>query len=225
MQLVYFRVELEFAEKSHLSSPAENVYRALTGKKPYKSEIAEPGAHISLSDQKVDIRWRFDKCRIILEDASSLEHCVETVLLWLSQIDKVAPMGKIASTEVTTYWLLPTPSYDFASLERKYRAKMIANNADILKGTFDSSVILDIGIDNYILHHQSGAMEPQQLLEEHLVFKPDEVPKVFLFLWASITNQDEVKYSKDGMHKQLSALFNHCMSHSNAFGQIWKEAL
>lgn len=225
MQLVHFGVELKFAEKSHLPSPAENVYRALTGKKPDKSKVIEPGAHISAADVRVDILWRFDKCKIILEDASSLERCVETALLWLNQIEKVAPIGKLDNTEVSTYWLLPAPSYDFASLERKYREKMIANNEDILKGTFDSSVILDIGINDCILHHQSGAMKRQQLLEEYLAFKSDKLPEVFLFLETNIINKDKVAYSKDGMHKRLSAFFNHCMSHSNAFGQIWKEAL
>ena len=225
MQLVHFSVELEFAEKRHLPSPAKNVYRALSGKKPDKGEVVEPGAHISLSDKRVDIRWRFDRCRVILEDASSLKRCVETVLLWLSQIDKVAPMGEIDSTKVTTCWLLPTPRYDFASLERKYREKMIVSNKDILKGTFDCSVMFDADIGDCKLYHQSGAMEHQQLLKNYLFFKPDEVHEVFLFLLARVTNEDKVEYSKGGMHKQLSALFNHCMSHSNAFDQIWKEAL
>lgn len=225
MQLVHFSVELKFAEAGQLSSPAEKVFRAITGKKPDKSKVVEPGAHVSVSDARVDILWYFNKCKIILEDVSSLERCVETALLWLSQIDKVAPTGKIDSTGVTTYWLLPAPSYDFASLERKYREKMIVNNEDILKGTFDSSIVLDIGISDCILHHQSGAMKRQQLLEDYLTFKPDEVPEVFLFLEANIINEDKVKYSKDGMRKRLSAFFEHCMSHSNAFGQIWKEAL
>ena len=225
MQLVHFSVELKFEEKSQLPSPAEKVYRAITGKKPNKSKVVEPGAHISASDIRVDISWHFDKCKIILEDKSNLEQCVETVLIWLNQIDKVAPMGKIDSTRVTTYWLMPAPSYDFASLEQKYREKMIADNKDILTGTFDSSIILDIGISDCTLHHQSGAMKRQQLLEEYLSFKPDEVPEVFLFLEADIINEGKVEYSKEGMRKRLSALFEHCMSHSNAFGQIWKEVL
>ncbi|MCJ7631390.1 hypothetical protein MUP77_03165 [Candidatus Bathyarchaeota archaeon] len=225
MQLIHFSVELKFAEKNQLPSRAENVYEALSGKKPEKRKVVEPDTHVSLTDKRVDVRWRFDRCRVILEDVSSLKRCVETVLFWLNQIDKAAPMGGIDSTKVVTYWLLPTPSYDFASLVRKYREKMIISNKDILEGVFDCSVMFDADIGNCRLYHQSGAMERQQLLSNYLFFKPDEMPEVFLFLFASVINNDKVEYSKDAMHKQLSALFNHCMSHSNAFGQIWKEVL
>ena len=226
MHLVHFAVDLDFAEETRLPSPAETVYKTITGQKARKSaRPAEPGVHVEMAGEKVDIRWRQEACKIVVEHTPSPEYCVETVLSWLSQINKVARMGKISSTKVVTHWLLPAPDYDFASLERKYREKMIAGSEDILKGTFDSSAILDIHIGDCILHHQSGSMDPEQLLEDFLLFKPDEVPKVFLFLFASVTSEKVVEYSEDGMRQHLITLFGHCKSHSDVFGQIWEGVL
>lgn len=225
MRLLNFALELQFEESSRVSSSAENVYRAITGKRPDKSKVSEPGTHIKIRDKKVDIRWRFNECRISMEDISGTEKCVERSLLWLGEINKVAPIGKMSSTEVITIWLLPVSGQDFSSLELRYRERMIGASGDILKGTFDSSVILDIDIDGCVLHHQSGPMNREQLIEEYRIFEIADAPEISLFLWASIINERKLEYSKSNMSERISSLLGHCKYHSELFEKIWKGVL
>lgn len=225
MQLLSFETKVELTEEIRVPSLSQRVHRAITGGAPTKEEkTAEPGVHIRMTKRKVVIDWDTSQCTITLEHITSPENCIETTLSLLSNIDAVAPINQLNSRTIITCWLLPTPNYDFPSLERRYRETMIVRQP-IQKGTFDSSVILDIRANRWILHHQSGAMGIKQLSDDFLLFKPKGVPKVFLFLLASITEEKVVQYSSKEMRDFLAKSFKLCKSHSNAFEQIWEGVL
>jgi len=168
MQLVHFSVELEFDERTQSHTPAHKVFSALGGKTP-KIQPREPGANIRREKQKIIINWQYEKCVIGLEKTEDPIECMRIMTQLMETIDNVAPIGKLRSTNIVTEWILPAPQHDFASLNELYMRTMISPK-EFMQGTYDSSVILDNEIDDFIIHHQSGPMMQKQLLEQYLVY-------------------------------------------------------
>lgn len=184
----------------------------------------ERGARLEVSKDKVSVIWQPTFCRIRIENVSNLKYCIDRIMSFLGEIDKVAPIGEVSSRIFITYWILPAPNYNFASLERKYRDTMIVEN-DISNVAYDSSVILDISADGRTLHHQSGAMAPPQLQQTHLAFKLDNLPKAFIFLEASILDNNVIQYLREEMHSFMESSLSDCISHSKLFGEFWEGRL
>ncbi len=225
MRLVQFGIRLDFAEERRIYTLAQKVREVIIGRIPSERKPPyELGSLIPVSKKKLAIIWEPQWCLIALEDVSNLDKSIETILTTLEQINSAAPIYKLNERRVSTYWILPAPNYDFPSLEQKYREIMIAQN-EISNLASDSSVILDIEMGEWILHHQSGAMWPQQLLDDYLQFKPDDIPKAFLFLEASIMEQKVLEYSTKETQDHLLRSFNYCKSHSDGFARIWEGIL
>ena len=226
MRLVQLGIRLNFAEEGRIYTLGQKVYTAITGEFPSKPapEYTE-GFKLRVSKRKLAIIWNPRRCIVASEDVSNLDKCIETILTALEQITSAAPIYKLNERHVVTYWILPAPNYDFPSLEQKYRAIMIAQN-EVTGIAYDSSTVLDIRIGDWILHHQSGAMGPQQLLEgNYLQFKVDDIPKAFLFLEASIMEKKVLEYSSEDTRDYLARSLDYCKSHSDAFYQIWEGIL
>ena len=143
----------------------------------------------------------------------------------LETINNIAPIGDLSErASLVTFWLLPTKILDFKSLELKYR-ETIMTKQSLWNKTFDSSVILDVRVGNYILHHQSGAMKKSQLQDEYIEFKLRDIPNVFIFLMASISSKKMVTYKSNEINNFLKDSFEHCSQHSKLFENIWRELL
>jgi len=220
LRLVQFGIRLDFAEERRIYTIGQRVYEAITGEVQSKAkpEYGE-GIKLRATKRKLAILWNSLWCVIALEDVSNLDRCIETILATLEQISSAAPIYKLNKRRVITYWILPAPNYDFPSLGQKYRERMIAKN-EISSLAYDSSAVFDIRMGEWILHHQSGPMWPQQLLGDYLQFKPDDIPKAFLFLEASILDERVVEYSSEDTRKYLVASLDYCKSHSDAFDRI-----
>lgn len=225
MRLVHLETIIDFAGEIWEYSLKQKVYKAITGRMPRETEKRlDQDVFVRSPKKKLAVRWNTESFSAMLEQVSSVDYFSETIILLLDRINAVAPIDKLKCRTLVTYWLLPAPNYNFSALERKYRETMIVQKP-ICQDTIDSGVILDINISDGILHHQSGAMDIRQLSDDYVLFKLDGVPKVFLFLWASIQDEKVVKYSKDEMQNYLLRSFNHCKSHSEAFEQIWEGVL
>jgi len=221
---VQFGLRLRFTEEIRRYSLSYEILTTLGGKISEPERISERGVRLLLNEDKVSVIWAPTHCEIRVENVSDKEHCIDRVISVLETINSVAPIEELRDSRFLTYWILPTPQYDFLSLERKYRDMMIVEN-DISNAAYDSSVILDISADKWTLHHQSGVMEPQQLMQEYLRFKRDDVPKTFLFLEASIFNKNVVKYSKEAIHTFMTKSLEYCVSHMEEFNRIWEGRL
>ena len=79
--------------------------------------------------------------------------------------------------------------------------------------------------DKWILHHQSGPMESQQLQQEYLRFKLDNVPKSFIFLEATTMDNNVIQYSRGEMHSFMERSLENCVSHMEEFNRIWERCL
>ena len=225
MRLAQFGIRLDFAEERRIYTVGQKVYEAITGEIPSEHEPPyTPGILIRASKRKLTTAWNPERCLIALEDVSDLNKCIETILITLEQINTVAPIYKLSKRNISTYWILPAPDYDFPSLEQKYREIMIAQN-EISSLSADSSVIFDIKVGEWTLHHQSGAMLPEQLLDRYLQFKAADIPKAFLFLEASIEDEKVVEYSSEDTRNYLVTSLDYCKSHSDAFHRIWEGIL
>jgi len=220
MQLVQFSAELEFDKSTKPYTPAHRVFSAFGGKTP-KIQPREPGANIRDEKEKIIINWQYEKCAIRFEKTEDPIECMSIMTRLMETIDSAVPIGKLQSTKVITEWILPAPQNDFASLSELYMRKMIAPN-EFMKGTYDSSIVLDIKMGDFILHHQSGPMERKQLLEQYLVYKHDNLPKVLIFLYTIATYAKVVNYNKKEMHNIIENAFRVCERHSSEFGKIWE---
>ena len=224
MRLVHLEIRVDFAEEIEEYSLEQKVYKAITGKMPRELEQkTKQPVLIRSPKRKQTVEWDTESCGVVLEEVPDINNFLKLVILLLDNINAVAPIGKLSRRNLITHWLLPAPNYDFKALEQKYRETIMVPKP-FCQGTVDSSIILDISVRDGILHHQSGAMWPQQL-DDYLYFKAADIPKAFLFLWASIEEKKMVNYSSEEMQNYLLMSFNHCKSHSEAFERIWEGIL
>lgn len=214
-------------EEPFITPPvSQQVFEALGGRPEILAARVETreGVNIKVAEKKMLVSWNPTGCRITMENISDRDHCLKMILSSLQRIDSVAPIGKLSVNRFFTHWILPTPKYDFVSLERKYREAMIVPS-DITRGTYDSSIILDIKVGKLTLHHQSGVMEPKQLHKSYLKYKLDNIPEVFLFLEASIQEDKVVQYADEEMKSFLASSMEICNSHSEVFNKFWEGLL
>ena len=224
MQPVQFGLWLQFVEEIRGHSLSYQVLTTLGGKLTEPERIPERGVRFRLDQDKVSIIWTPTYCFITSENVSDKKHHIDRIVSVLEIINRVATIGKLSTRRFQTYWILPTPQYDFVSLERKYRETMITQN-EVTNAAYDSSTFFDIREDKWILHHQSGAMEPQQLQGSYLRFKLDNVPKTFIFLEATILDKNVIQYSKGETHSFMESSLERCVSHMKKFNQIWEKCL
>ena len=225
MRLIHLQIELDFAEEFHSYSISEQMYKELTGRLPRAvEESPEPGIILRSLKRKQLVSWNTNSCRIAMESVTNPKECFDIMAELLKTINKVAPIGRLSKRHLTTYWLLPTENYTFKSLEQKYR-EILTTQQPVWKNVFDSSIITDIKVDNLILHHQSGPMGTSQLRDDYAMFKLESIPRVFLFLWASVYNDKVVKYSAEDIRRFLTVSFEHCEYHSKLFERIWRGIL
>lgn len=225
MRLIHLQIELDFAEEFGSYSISQQLYKALTGRPPRViEESAEPGVVLRSPKRKQLVSWDTNSCNVAMESITNLKECFDIMVVLLETINKVAPIGRLSKRHLITYWLLPTENYSFKSLEQKYREVLITQQP-IWKNVFDSTIITDMKVDNLILHHQSGPMGTKQLRGDYAMFKLESIPRVFLFLWASVYNDKVVKYSAEDIHRFLTTSFEHCKHHSELFEGIWREIL
>ncbi len=224
MRPLSIELRFDFAEKFREYSLSQKVRGAITGKAPEESkQQVEEEVLVRSLKRKLAVRWNGQSLGVVLEEIRNIDNFIEITIPLLNKINEVAPINNLTRRTVVE-WLLPTPKYDFAALEKKYREIMIGRQF-VQNGTFDSSVVLDIKVNNWTLHHQSGAMGLKQLLDHYLVFKQEDLPKVFLFLIVGITDEKVIQYSSEEMHDFLTKAFKLCKSHSDAFEQMWEAIL
>lgn len=221
MQPVQFGLWLQFLEEIRGYSLSYEISTTLGGKLREPERIIERGVRLRLNEDKVSVTWNSTHCFITSENVSDKKHCIDRIISVLEVINKVATIEKLSRRSLHTYWILPTLQYDFVSLERKYRETMVTQN-DVSNAAYDSSTIFDIRGDKWTLHHQSGAMEPQQLQQSYLRFKLDNVPKTLIFLEASSIDSNMIQYSREEMHSFMERSLENCISHMEVFNRIWE---
>lgn len=226
MDLIRYETILEFLKESRVTTPAQSVFKALSNRDaPETGRPREPGVRIRDDKDKVEVVWDYDSCKIVHEDMASYDDCIQKTIILLHKIKSVVPIPKLSSRRVIMYWILATKKYDFKSLELKYRENFIKEST-IFDNCFDSSIVIDMKRDKYILHHQSGAMDVAQLQALYKTFKIKEGhPKLFLFLETTITSKEVVEYSSEGMKDFLLSSYQIGKSHSDAFQNTMEELL
>lgn len=225
MRLLGIELSFDFVEEIREYTLTQQVHKAITGRMPEESiQQVREEVLVRSPKRKLAVKWDSQSFGVGLEEVTNIDNFAEVIIPLLNRINEVAPIDQLTRRMIMTEWLLPTPNYDFAALEQKYRKTMMAPQP-IQDSAFDSSIILDIKVKDWILHHQSGAMGIKQLLLDYLAFKPDNVPKVFLFLLASIAETKVVQYSSEEMRSFLVKSFALCKSHSDAFEKIWEAVL
>jgi hypothetical protein len=224
LRLIHLEIELDFAQEFKSLSISQQLHKALTGKKSSDEEQVEPRVEFSSPKKRQLVEWDVNSCRVVIESVTSLDECFGKMVALLETINNVAPIGKLCRREFITYWILPTESFNFKLLEQKYRA-IFTTQQPVWKNVFDSSVIIDMKINELIFHHQSGAMGTRQLRQEFMEFNLERIPKVFLFLLATVTSHEAVAYSGQDTTHFLINSFQHCKNHSELFEKIWRENL
>ncbi|MBL7209986.1 MAG: hypothetical protein ISS52_07800 [Dehalococcoidia bacterium] len=220
MQLVGLEATIKFDEATQVRTPARNIFSALGGKTP-KTKLREPGVTIKNEKEKFLISWHYEECRIVLEETKTHKECLDLVVNIIQTIDSVAPVGTMQEVRLETRWLLPAPSHDFNSLNELYM-RMMVSPKEFMKDAYDSSVIIDSETDDFVLHHQSGPMEPSQLLEDFLEFKRDKLPGVFIFLSVGLTHTKVLEYSREKLQTLFADGLHRCEQHAEDFHKIWE---
>lgn len=225
MKLVHVDVILVFARSKREESAEVRVFKALGGKRR-QPQSEEGDVSITMEQDKVRIYWTREGCGILCEKIPNMDNCTDKIIDFLGRVNKAVPIGKITGMEFTTNWIMDADDYDFPKLEKKYRKAMLIAPTVIDGTIIDSSAILDIQLDSgSILHHQSGAMRPKQLVEDFLFFEPEELPKTFLFLYASVERREPMRYTDAAIRKTLSSLQSHCEFHATRIEKIWRKSI
>lgn len=225
MRLIHLQIQLIFEYEFHSYSVSEQLYKELTGRTPLIVEhLEEPGVVIRSNKRKELVAWDKDSCSVVIESELAPSKCFGRMVTLLESVNKIAPIGDLSERRLITHWLLPSNRYNFKSLERRYRETMMIQQP-IWGKTVDSSVILDTRIGNLTLHHQSGPMKPKQLREDFAIFRLDNIPNSFLFLWVSIHSKKMIKYSPTDIRDFMNSSFEYCEHHSKLFENIWGEMI
>jgi len=226
MDISRFETSLDFSEKTRVITPAQAVMQRIGDKDVSKLERPrEPGARIRDEKLKLALLWTYDDCSILCEDPSDYKQALSRTMSVLENINEVAPIGKMKLRRLRIYWTRPVTGYDFKSLERKYRGRFI-NESKIFDGCFDSSVIMEMKIGNFNLHHQSGIMDISQLQEQFRVFTMKQIEsRLLIFLSTTVSNTDVIEYSKRNIESFLLDSFDICQNHSNEFEKTMEEII
>lgn len=221
MDLIQLRIRIDFDEKNtHIHTPARKVFTAFGARVPAQHPI-EPGTQIKINDLKAQINWNYERCLITLERTEKIDNGIDSMVSFLSTIDSVVPIVKIKSFELGCKWIYPAPKHSFASLNELYMQRVLSR-ADYLQGTYDTGIILDIKIDDWVVHHESGPMEPKQLLEQFLRFKRDNLPKAFIFLRVDGTYRNVIQYSEENIRNLIEKGLGYCKQNSKSFNELWR---
>ena len=223
MKPIQFVLLLRFAEQKRTNALSSQVLEVLGGKIPEKRQgtnVPMEGMELKVTAKKATINWDTNSCLVRSEELSNEERTIETILSFVDRINKVAPIEKIATRNFTVNWILPAPKHDFTSLEKLYRATMIAKN-EISDLASDSSTVIDIKVDKRIIHLQSGAMETQQLIQNSLLLKMEEMERNFIFLETSVREKNMIQYSMRNTSKFIKVSLECAKSYSKSFEKIW----
>lgn len=223
MELVSFELDITFTETGEVGTPAYRLFKAVSSE-PQPKRLEEPGVRITDKEKSAIIGWEYDSCYIKIDNQANSNKCIQLLFKYLDIINSIVPITEIENRKLITYWMLATPNHDFISLEQLYRGKSIQQYS-FANGVYDSSVIFDIKIGNYSLHHQSGAMEPNQLNADYLEYERKDLPKTFIFLYASVLDETILQYNREGMESFTREAFNYCLEHSKEFGEVWERYL
>jgi hypothetical protein len=229
MKPVQFGLWVQFAKAINIRTLSYQIFTTLSGELPKQEPeaVMERGVKLRLDKDKMTVSWMPTHCQITSEkisDISNKKQYIDRIISVLETINGIAKIEKLRSKRLLTYWILLTPQYDFVSLERKYREMMITKN-DISNTAYDSTAIFDIRRDKWILHHQSGPMEPQQLQQNYLSFKLDNLQKTFIFLEASLLDNTMIEYSKGEVYSFMERALEICISHMEEFNRICEGCL
>lgn len=226
MNLSYFEIHLGFSKKHKVATPASAIFRALTGKQePSGDKPIEPGVRIRDEQQKQLIFWHYNSCTVLYEDRQDYDFCINGTVNLLDRIDKIAPIRELELMRFRADWILPVVNYDFKSLEQKYREHFIKQHA-IFDNCYDSSVVIYMKRNKWTLHHQSGAMNIDQLQRDYRVFPMEKTKdKLFLFLSNKVESTETIIYSNKQMKGFLDEAFKMCKNHSELFQSMMEGIL
>lgn len=222
MNISAFDLRLQFAEDTKLRTPIKAVCELLG------EEVSEEIEPVISREENAQfaVRWDYDEIGILKEDVGSVRRCITRFLETTENINKVAPIGNLSKRQLTVDWILPTDKkYKFKQIELKYRKVFIISN-ELVKGSFDSSMLLDIDCEQGTLHHQSGAMKIPQLKDDFRSFEIGKNhPRVFLFLQTEIENKQVTTYSKEDMRDFMWKSYQICKSHATHFRKVMETVL
>jgi len=226
VKLSHFETKVRFSEKTKVATPAFSVFRELTGKEDSGDDKArEPGVRIRDEKLKRLVYWHYDSCSVLYEDRQDYDLCVNDVVALLGRIDKVAPIREPESMELRADWILPVMNHDFRSLEKKYRENFIRQHP-IFDTCYDSSVVMYMKQNELILHHQSGAMNIEQLRKDYRVFPLEKMKcELFLFLYSAVANNGKTMYSSEKMKAFLDEALKMCKNHADLFQRMMEGVL
>ncbi|MBA7654646.1 hypothetical protein ES703_62528 [subsurface metagenome] len=227
MEPLQFASFFRFSEQKRTLPVSIQVLGALGGKAPRGDpgpDVATEGMKLEIGKEKALINWSTASLIISIEELSNQDKSIELMVSFVGKIDRVVPIEQTNALRFTIYWILPAPNHDFTSLEKIYRSTMINKN-EISDLSSDSSTIIDIKMNKWILHHQSGAMTPQQLTQQYLKFRRANIPNPFLFLETSIINPNVLEYSSREIKRFFKASQENCISHSKLFEKLWEGQL
>jgi hypothetical protein len=216
---------LDFAKSTRLPTPARAVFEALGGQVREGKQPREPIATIRNAKGKTAVRWDYESFNIVQEDVDDIPKCISTFIRTIETVNKVAPIGKVASKTLRAYWILPVGKYDFRNLEVKYRQAFVKDN-ELFSNCVDSTIVIDMKYDKWKFSHQSGAMNLAQLQDHYRTFGAKEGhAALFFFLATTIIDEQPDGYTKTTMENFLNKSYDICKAHSNKFEIIMEGVL
>jgi hypothetical protein len=222
MNISKFELILHFSNTLRAKTPIQNI-GLLLGEEV--TEDIEPVISRKESE-KFAIRWDYDEVGILKEDVRNVRGCINKFLKTTKIINGAVPIGNLLKRQLVIDWIFPIDEkYNFKQLQRKY-TEFFINNNELIRNTFDSSVLLDYHSEQGTLHHQSGAMQIPQLENEFRSFViPKNNPKLFLFLETQIENGEPITYSDLDMEDFIGKSYQICRTHANVFQKIVEAVL
>ena len=194
MRLVKVITELRFLNRLHLLKPYEDLHLAILGQELKETDkVFAPGMVFDAKQKKIRTTLELNRFAADLEDVPNIGHCVQTISGTVKKVDDIVHLPRMSRVGIRSMWIEPSTD-KFGDLLGKYKEKMLKNNA-ISEQAYDVGLVLDLHADGCKLNLTTGPMELQQLKKQVLLFEPDQLPDLFVYVDADYATTSESDYS------------------------------
>jgi len=204
MKLAKITCEIRFLERIRLLDGYKAVYRDLLKKEPEEAERwLIPGLRIEDKEQKRVMVIDPIRSVINVEQPPNVGFCRDSVMQFFGSVNTRLGIPHVARYGLRSTWLQEFKG-TFDELLKTYKQRIFSSQG-LAEKAFDVGAVFDYhGKDGHKLSVTTGPMQIEQLTSQFLVFKPESLPSVFLYVDVDLGDTRTKEFSE----KYLRSFFD-----------------
>jgi hypothetical protein len=201
MRLVKVTCELKYAERVKVLARYEDLYADLLKKAPEGVERwVIPGLRLEDKDKKRVMLVDPVRSVIDIEQPPNVGFCMDLIMQFFKSVEERLGIPQIARYGLRSTWIEEFKG-SFEDLLGKCKGTLFAP-CDLISKASDVCAIFDHDIkEGKRIHTTTGPMKVTQLKEQFLVYDPESIPTLFLYVDADMGDTSKRQYSAQYLHE------------------------